>query len=218
MLKNNNPHSPSQTSKEEVANALSHGVALVAAVAAFPALIFKVINQGNQPEIVGATIFGITVVLLYLISTIYHALPPGRAKQIFHVLDHSAIFLLIAGTYTPFLLGALRGPLGWNFLAIIWGLAGLGLLLKAIFGTRYQVISTCLYLCMGWLILFVLEPLVFHVPRPGLLWLIIGGLAYTIGVLFFAMGKRVRYAHFVWHLFVMIGTSSHFIAVMWYAA
>lgn len=201
-----------------MANAISHGVALVASVVAFPVLISKAIGEDSLTGIVGATVFGLTVILLYFVSTVYHALPPSQAKQTFHVLDHSAIFLLIAGTYTPIMLGVLGGLLGWSMLAVVWGLAIVGLVLKFIFGTKHQVLSTGLYLFMGWLILFALGPLVQHIPRTGLLWLISGGLAYTIGVLFFALSKRVRYAHLVWHLFVMAGTASHFMAVMWYAA
>ncbi len=155
--------------------------------------------------------------MLYLTSTLYHALPRNRAKRVLQVLDHSAIFLLIAGTYTPFTLGVLHGALGWTLFSLVWGLAAAGVVLKAVDGIRSPILSTGLYLVMGWLVLIAARPLWLHMPLPGLLWLLAGGLAYTTGVAFFAM-ERVRYSHFVWHLFVLAGTACHFLAVLWYAA
>jgi hemolysin III len=157
------------------------------------------------------------VVLLYLTSTLYHALPRSRAKRVFRVLDHSAIFLLIAGTYTPFTLGVLHGTWGWALLGLVWGFAILGVVLKAVGGVRYPRLSTCLYLGMGWLILIAVKPLWLRVPPAGLLWLLAGGIAYTAGVALFA-AQRFRYTHFLWHLFVLAGTACHFIAVLWYSA
>jgi hemolysin III len=148
---------------------------------------------------------------------LYHALPRNRAKRVFRILDHGAIFLLIAGTYTPFTLGPLRGAWGWTLLGLVWVLALAGVVFKAVGGVRYPKLSTCLYIAMGWLIIVVIEPLRLNVPVPGFLWLLAGGIAYTAGVAFFAP-KRLRYSHFVWHLFVMAGTACHFAAVLWYAA
>ena len=202
---------------EEIANSVSHGVGVVAALAATPLLVLSATRRGDAFAIVGASIFAGSMVVLYLASTLYHALPRNRAKRVFRVIDHSAIFLLIAGTYTPFALGALRGGWGWTLFGVVWGLAALGVTLKSVAGIRYPWLSTTLYLAMGWLALIAIRPLWVHVPLAGWLWLIAGGLAYTAGVAFYA-AERVRYGHFVWHLFVLLGTVCHFFAVLWYAA
>ncbi len=207
-----------QSLGEEIANSVSHGVGLLAALAAAPVLIVTAARGGDAPAVVGASVFAAAVLLLYLTSMLYHALPRNRAKPIFQVLDHGAIFLLIAGTYTPFTLGVLRGPWGWTLFGLVWGLALAGVVLKAVGGIRYPRLSTGLYLAMGWLALIAIEPLWLHVPAGGLLWLLAGGIAYTAGVAFFAADERVRYSHFIWHLFVIAGTACHFIAVLWYAA
>jgi len=206
-----------QSFGEEIANSLSHGVGLLAAVAAIPTLVASAVRRGSLAGIVGASVFAVTVVLLYLTSTLYHALPRSRAKRVFRVLDHSAIFLLIAGTYTPFTLGVLRGTWGWALLRLVWGLAILGVVLKAVGGVRYPRLSTCLYLGMGWLILLAVRPLWLRVPPAGLLWLLAGGIAYTAGVALFA-AQRFRYTHFLWHLLLLAGSACHFIAVLWYSA
>jgi hemolysin III len=206
-----------QSLGEEIANSISHGVGLLAAVAAAPILVFAAIQRGGAAGILGASVFAATMVLLYLASTLYHALPRNRAKRVFQVLDHGAIYLLIAGTYTPFTLGVLSGTWGWTLLGLVWSLAVAGIVLTAVGGVRYPVISTCVYLAMGWLVLIAIKPLVLRVPPWGLFWILAGGIAYTTGVVFFA-ARRVRYSHFVWHLFVMAGTACHFIAVLWYAA
>ena len=202
---------------EEIANSVSHGVGLLAAVAAAPVLVLSAVQHDGATRIVGASVFAATMVLLYLTSTLYHALPRNRAKRVFRVLDHAAIFLMIAGTYTPFTLGVLRGPWGWTLFGLVWGLALAGVVLTAVGGVRYPKLSTCLYIAMGWLILIAVKPLWLLVPSWGLFWLLAGGIAYTVGVAFYA-AKRVRYSHFVWHLFVITGTVCHFIAVLRYAA
>jgi hemolysin III len=202
---------------EEIANSVSHGVGVVAALAASPLLVLGATRRGGALAIVGASIFAGSTVVLYLASTLYHALPNNRAKRVFRIIDHSAIFLLIAGTYTPFALGALRGSVGWTLLGVVWGLAAVGITLKSVAGIRYPWLSTALYLGMGWLALIAIRPLWVHVPVAGWLWLIAGGLAYTAGIAFYA-AERVRYAHFVWHVFVLLGTVCHFFAVLWYAA
>lgn len=183
---------------------------------ALPVLVLGAARHGPA-AVVGAAVFGITMALLYLTSTLYHALTPDRAKRVFRVLDHGAIYLLIAGTYTPFTLGSLRGPWGWSLLAIIWILAAVGVALKALRGIRHPRISTGVYLAMGWLVLVAAKPLLLRVPPWGLFWLVAGGLAYTVGVAFYAR-PRLRYGHFVWHLFVLAGTACHFVAVWFYAA
>ena len=207
-----------QSRGEELANSLSHGLGLIAALVAAPFLVLQAVRQGDAPFMVGASVFAATMVLLYLASTLYHALPVGRAKRVFRVIEHSAIFLLIAGTYTPFTLGVLRGTWGWSLLGVVWGIAVAGVVLKALNRLTHPIITTSLYLLMGWLIVIAAEPLSERVPAPGLLWLVAGGLAYTIGVFFFALDSRLRYGHFIWHLFVMAGTACHYFAVLWYAA
>jgi hemolysin III len=205
-----------QSLGEEIANAVSHGVGLLLAVVAALVLVVAAVQRGGAAEILGASIFGATMVLMYLTSTLYHALPRNRAKRVFRTLDHDAIFLLIAGTYTPFTLGPLRGTWGWRLFGLVWVLALAGIIYKTVGGVRYPKLSTCLYIAMGWLVIVAIEPLRLNVPTPGLFWLLAGGIAYTAGVAFFAP-KRLRYSHFVWHLFVIAGTACHFAAVLWYA-
>ena len=206
-----------QSPGEEIANSVSHGVGFLAAVAAAPVLVLSAVRSGGAARITGASVFAATMVLLYLTSTLYHALPGNRAKRVFQVLDHTAIFLMIAGTYTPFTLGVLHGTWGWTLFGLVWGLALAGVVLTAAGGVRYPKLSTGLYIAMGWLVLIAVKPLWLRVPPWGLFWLLAGGIAYTGGVAFYA-AKRIRYSHFVWHLFVISGTACHFIAVLRYAA
>ena len=207
-----------QSRGEELANSLSHGLGLIAALVATPFLIRHAVRHGDAGFIVGASIFAATMVLLYLASTLYHALPVGHAKRVFQIIEHSAIFLLIAGTYTPFTLGVLRGAWGWTLLGLIWSLALAGVTLKALNRMSHPILTTSLYLLMGWLIVIAASPLSARIPTSGLLWLVAGGLAYTVGVVFFAFDSRLRYGHFIWHLFVMAGTVCHYFAVLRYAA
>lgn len=201
---------------EEIANCVSHGVGLLGTLVATPFLVLAAARRGGAVAIVGASVFAGTAVALYVASTLYHALPRNRAKRVFRVIDHSVIFLLIAGTYTPFTLGVLRGVWGWTLFGVVWGLAVLGVTLKAVAGLRYPRLSALLYVGMGWLALIAIRPLWLHMPVAGWLWLIAGGLAYTAGLAFYA-AERVRYGHFVWHVFVLMGTACHFLAVLWYA-
>jgi hemolysin III len=206
-----------QSLGEEIANSVSHGVGLLAAAAAAPVLVVDGAREAGAAGVVGAGVFAAAAFLLYLTSTLYHALPRSRAKRMFQVLDHGAIFLLIAGTYTPFTLGVLRGAWGWALLGLVWSLALAGVVLKAVAGTGYPKLSLGLYLGMGWAVLIAARPLWLRLPAEGLLWLLAGGIAYTAGVAFFA-AERVRYSHFVWHLFVIAGTTCHVIAVLVSAA
>ena len=201
---------------EEIANSVTHGVALLASVAALPVLIVIAVLRRDPWQVVGGAIFGSTLILLYAASTLYHALPQPRAKRVFRVLDHSAIYLLIAGTYTPFALGALRGPWGWALLGAVWTLAALGITAKATLGFRFPRLSTAIYLLMGWLGVIAARPLLAEVGVAGVAWIIAGGLSYTLGVIFFAW-ERLRYGHMVWHLFVAAGSVCHFFAVLWHA-
>lgn len=209
-------HSRPQTLGEEIANSVSHGMALIAAIVAVPFLMASAHRLGAANR-VGAAVFATTMVLLYLASTVYHALPPGRAKGVVMKLDHGAIYIFIAGSYTPFALGALGGPWGWTLFGLVWSLAAVGITLKAYDRLSQPWLSTGLYLLMGWLVLIAAIPLVERVPLPGVALLVAGGLAYTVGVIFFILDSRVRYAHTVWHCFVVAGTSCHFFAVMDYA-
>jgi len=206
-----------QSQREEIANSISHGIGFVAALVGTPFLITQAARHGNVGFVVGASLFSATATFLYLASTLYHALPVGKTKRVFRVLEHSAIFLLIAGTYTPFTLGVLYGVWGWILLTIIWGLAAAGVVLKVFYRASLPILSTSLYLFMGWMVVIAIDPLVAKVPLPGLLWLIAGGLSYTIGVVFFAIDSRLQYAHLIWHLFVLAGTTCHYFAVLWYA-
>ena len=165
----------SQSFGEEIANSVSHGLALLAALIAFPVLVISAAQRSDAAGIVGASVFATTLVLLYLTSTLYHALPRTRAKRVFRILDHGAIYLLIAGTYTPFTLGVLRGSWGWTLFGLQWGLAVLGIVLKSVGGIRYAKLSVAVYLAMGWLVLIAAVPVMNHVPPWGLFWLVAGG-------------------------------------------
>ncbi len=206
-----------QSRGEEIANSVSHGVGLLAALGFTPVLLVAAARRGSAAAVVGAAVFATTVVLLYLASTLYHALPRPKAKRVFRVIDHNAIYLLIAGTYTPFALGVLRGPWGWSLFGVIWGLAALGIAGNAIGGMRFPRLTTGVYIAMGWLVVIAAKPMLDRMAPAGLLWLALGGLAYTGGVGFYAASRRVRYAHFVWHLCVLAGTACHFVAVQRYA-
>src|SRR6266704_3762154 len=173
------------TGGEEIANSVSHGIALGLAIAAAPVLIVMAARAGTAWNAVGASVFATTVVLLYLASTLYHAITHHKAKQIFRVLDHGAIFLLIAGTYTPFTLGVMRGPWGWTLFGLVWSLAVFGLTTKAIFGAHHRWLTVPLYLVMGWLAVIAAPQILFRLPIPALIWLLAGGFAYTAGVLCF---------------------------------
>ena len=207
-----------QSRGEEIANSVSHGLGLAASLGAAPFLIRHAVTNGDVGFLIGAGVFAATVVLLYLVSTLYHLLPVGPVKGVFQIIDHLAIFLLIAGTYTPFTLGVLRGAWGWMLLAIVWGLVVAGATLKAMGRLSHPWVSTGLYLLMGWLVLIAIKPAFARVPASGLLWLAAGGLAYTAGVPFFLTDARLRFGHFIWHVFVLAGTACHYCAVLGYAA
>jgi hemolysin III len=206
-----------QSLAEEIANSVSHGLGLAAALIAAPFLLVAASAHASSAFLVGTSIFVATMLLLYLGSTLYHAWPQTRLKCVLQVIDHSAIFLLIAGTYSPFTLGPLRGALGWTVFGLIWSLAVFGVIMKLKGGVRRPKLSMSLYLGMGWLILIVVRPLASAVPVETLIWLFAGGAAYTGGVIFL-VNDRVRYNHFVWHLFVLAGTICHFCAIFTCAA
>jgi hemolysin III len=203
--------------RDEIANSISHGLGLVLALVAVPVLVLSAMHAGDVRFLVGVSVFGATMVLLYLASTLYHSTTHEAAKCWFRLFDHTAIFLLIAGTYTPFALGVLRGPWGWSMLAAVWTLAIVGITLKIIARTRHSRISIVLYVLMGWLAVVATKPILELIPIPGILLILAGGIAYTGGLAFFG-AHRIKYHHFIWHLFVIAGTICHYFAVLWYGA
>jgi hemolysin III len=202
-----------QSVGEEIANSVVHGVALILAIVALPLLIDATHGLG-LPSFIGTCVFAATMILLYLTSTLYHSLPVGPTKRAVLRLDHGAIYFFIAGSYTPFALGAANGSWGWTLFGLVWSLAIIGAVLKALDRLSHPWLSTGLYLVMGWLVLIAAIPLVEHIPRHGVEWLMAGGLAYTVGVIFFVLDSRLRYSHAVWHCFVVAGTGCHFLAVI----
>ena len=207
-----------QSRGEELANSISHSVGLIAAIIATPFLLIKISGEDDTVLFVGVLIFACAILFQYASSALYHALPKGRSKQVMRTIEHSAIFVLIAGTYTPFTLGILRDSWGTALCILVWALAVVGVVLKSSNRLFHPRLSNALFLLMGWLIIVAVKPMLESVPPAGLLWLLAGGIAYTVGVIFYAASARVRYAHFAWHLFVMAGTGCHFIAVYGYSA
>jgi hemolysin III len=212
LIENNPAAEPRPPFGEEVANSVSHGAGLLAALAAGPPLIAHAVKNNKAWGVIGACVFVASIVAMYLASTHYHALPQGRSKRLLRTLEHCAIFVLIAGTYTPVTLIAIRGGWGWTLFGLVWCLATVGILLNTVTTTRHRWLPGVLYLALAWLIIFAIRPLSLSMPFAGLMWLLGGGIAYTVGMAFFA-ARRVPYCHFVWHLFVMAGTTCHFIAV-----
>lgn len=207
------PHARVYSRGEEIANWVTHGIGLAASIVGLTLLIVYSSVRGNAWHVVSFTVFGLTLLTLYMVSTIYHARRDERAKLFFQKLDHAAVFLLIAGTYTPFLLTHLRGAWGWSLFGVIWGLCGAGAVFQLCFGPRYRLASTLAYLFLGWLIVVALQPMIDRVP-PGGLWLLLaGGLCYTVGVIFYRW-HRLRYHHAVWHGFVLGGSTCHYLAVL----
>jgi hemolysin III len=182
-----------------------------------PFLIINAVNQGDAGHIVGTSIFAATAILLYLSSAVYHGLVAGKAKDLFRIIENSAIFFLIAGTYTPFTLGVLKGGWGWSIFGVVWGLVVVGVALKVFERKPHPLISIILYLLMGWLMVIAAYPLFVRMPTEGILLLVSGGLFYTLGVVFFLTDHKLRYGHLIWHIFVMAGTACHYFAVLWYA-
>ena len=205
-----------QSLGEEIANSVSHGIGFLIAIVVSPVLIFYAAKYGSAIGIVGVSVFSFSMVMLYIVSTLYHSLSRNKAKRVFQILDHCVIFLMIAGTYTPFTLSVLEGSLGWALFGLTWGLAVAGIVFQCVGGVKQKKLTMILYLIMGWLIIIAMKPLLINLPLWGLFWLLIGGFAYTAGAGFYA-AKKVRYAHFVWHLFVIAGSSCHYIAVLRYA-
>ena len=199
-------------------NSYSHLLGAVAATAGLAVLVVLAGRQGDAWKLVGFSVYGTTLVLLYLFSTLYHSVR-GRAKTILQKFDHHAIYLLIAGTYTPFTLVTLRGPWGWSLFGVVWGLAVLGIVVDSLHGRNARrILPVAIYVLMGWIALAALGPLIAALPRSGLLWLVGGGLFYTVGIVFYALDKKLRHAHGIWHLFVLAGSLCHYVAILLYVA
>ena len=196
-------------------NSITHLVGAVLALIGATVLITLAGMEGSATRIVSFAVYGTTLFLLYLSSTLYHSLR-GRAKDVFQTLDHHAIYLLIAGTYTPFTLVALKGKTGWWLFGAVWGLAIFGIVLDTVRGEGGRLISLIIYLLMGWLILFALGPIVAALPPAGFRWLVAGGLFYTVGVIFYVLDSRWPWCHGIWHLFVLAGSVSHYFAILLY--
>ena len=202
------------TIEEEIFNSVTHGIGTILSIAALVLLVVHAVGKGDIWHIVSYTIFGSTLVLLYLSSTLYHSFTKEKIKNLFARFDHAAIFLLIAGTYTPFLLTVLRGTLGWTLFGIIWGSAITGVIIRSIYLNRFHNLMVALYLVMGWMIVFAGRSIVKGLPSPSLLFLFLGGIFYSVGVIFY-MWRNLKYAHGIWHLFVLAGSIMHFFAVMY---
>lgn len=201
--------------RAEIANAVTHGIGAGMSIAGLIVLVAIAARDGGPYHIVGSAVFGITLVLLYLASTLYHSLPYPRAKRVFRILDHSAIYLLIAGSYTPFLLVNINGAWGWSIFGVIWGLALCGIVFKVYFVGRYDLISTIVYILMGWVVVVAWVPVKAAIPTGGLVLLLLGGLSYTGGTIFYAW-HRLPFHHAIWHLFVLGGSILHYLAVLYY--
>ena len=200
---------------EEIANSITHGLGSLLAIGGLAVLVGFASVHGNAWHVTTCSIFGATLIFSYLSSTLYHSIPQPEAKRVLKVIDHAAIYLLIAGTYTPFTLVSLRGPWGWSLFGTIWGLALLGVILKTTMLGKISGISTAIYLAMGWIVLIAIKPMLTAVEPGGLLLLLLGGLAYSGGVIFY-LWKRLPYNHAIWHLFVLAGSFCHFFAILFY--
>jgi hemolysin III len=203
----------SQTWREELANAASHGLGCVLALAAMPALAEQVQADRYPIRHLGVVVFITSMVLMYLVSAVYHALPVGQAKRWLRKCDHAVIFIFIAGSYTPFALGQVQRGQGWGILAAVWGIAVVGVALKLTDRLKHKLLSTALYLAFGWLVAVVAQPMMASLPSMGLRLLVAGGVAYSLGCVFFLLDRRMPYSHLVWHLFVITGSTCHFLAV-----
>lgn len=199
--------------REEIANAITHGIGALASAAAGAVLVTLATLHGTRMQMISAIVFCSSLLLLYTSSTLYHAIPSPAAKRRLKVFDHCAIYMLIAGTYTPFALNGLRGSVGWWLFGVAWGLAAIGMVFKLFFTGRFKLFSTLVYIGMGWMVVFAIKPMIASIPLSALVWLLVGGVAYTAGTVFYH-NERLRYSHAVWHLFVLAGSTCHYVAVI----
>ncbi len=206
---------PKYSPGEEIANGVTHGIGILLALAGLIVMLYFAARYGSARHLVSSTVFGLTLIFAYTTSTLYHSIPLPGPKRILRTFDHAAIYLLIAGTYTPFTLVSLQGPWGWSLFGAIWGLAVLGIACKVLLPVRFSRISLLFYIGMGWAVVVATRPMLAQVEVAGLWLLLAGGLAYTGGILFYIL-DRLPYNHMIWHLFVMAGSSLHFFAILFY--
>ncbi len=214
-LKNKIPL-PDYTLGEEITNSVTHGIGTMLSITALVLCIVRSAIHYDAWAVVSSAIYGSTLVVLYLMSTIYHSLARNKAKRVFRIIDHCSIFLLIAGTYTPYTLVSIRGPLGWSMFGVIWGMAIAGIVFNAIDLEKFSKISFICYLVMGWAVVMAIKPIIASVAKGGLILLLAGGIAYSLGAVFYAVGAKKKYIHSVWHIFVIIGSVLHFFSVFFY--
>ena len=207
---------PKYTLGEELMSSISHGVGALLSIAALVLCVVFSAIHGNPAAVVASALYGSSLVILYTMSCLYHALKPNKAKRVFRIFDHCSIFLLIAGTYTPYTLVTLAGTTGWILFGVIWGAAILGIVLNAIDLEKYSKISVACYLAMGWAVIFAIKPLIAALPTGGLIYLLLGGIAYSVGVILYALGSKRRYMHSIWHFFVLAGSILQFFSVFFY--
>ncbi|MFP7734902.1 PAQR family membrane homeostasis protein TrhA [Priestia aryabhattai] len=203
------------TRGEEIANAITHGIGAVLSIVGLTLLIVLSSLEGTPWHVISFTIYGVTMLLLYVSSTLVHSFPEGKAKDLFEIFDHSSIYLFIAGTYTPFLFIAVKGTIGWTLFGIVWGIALAGIVFKAFFVKKFLFISTILYVFMGWMIVFAWDSLTQNIAHQGIVLLVVGGVLYTIGAVFYVW-RGFRFHHMIWHIFVLGGTVLHFLAIILY--
>lgn len=216
MIKVLRKPSAAQTITEELFNAFTHGLGIVLSIIALVALFIPAYNQGDPLKIISSIVYGLSLVTMYTASTLYHSFKLPHIKQALRVFDHSSIYVLIAGTYTPFTLVTLHGAWGWTLFGIIWGLAIAGVLFKLFFTGRFNKLSLAIYLLMGWLVVIAIKPFIAAMPTGGLVWLALGGLCYTVGVIFYILDGKYYLSHALWHLFVLGGSICQFFAVLYY--
>lgn len=202
------------TVSEEIFNSITHGIGALLSIAALVILTVYAVNKGTTWHMVSFPIFGVSLFLLYLSSTLYHSFTKEKIKNLFARFDHAAIFLLIAGTYTPFVLTTLRGPLGWTLFGIIWGLAAAGIVIRSIYLTRFRKLMVGIYVAMGWMFMIAIVPMIQNLPASSIIFLFIGGGCYSLGVIFYAW-RNLKYGHGIWHLFVLAGSITHFFSVLY---
>ncbi len=212
---NRSAYKPEYSVAEEIANSVTHGVGMLLSISGLAVMVSFASVNGTIWHVTACSVFGATLIISYAASTLYHGIPQPAAKRVLKVIDHVAIYLLIAGTYTPFTLISLRGPWGWSLFGTIWGLALLGVVLKITMLGKIKGISTAIYLAMGWIVVVAFKPMLAAVETGGLLVLLAGGLAYSAGVIFYAW-DRLPYNHAIWHLFVLAGSACHFFAILFY--
>jgi len=213
LMKNARSQIGPYTTGEEIANSVTHGVGAALAVAALVVLVVLAARRGDAWRVVSFSVYGATLILLYLASTLYHAFPWPRVKRLFKIFDHTSIYLLIAGTYTPVCLVALRGAWGWTLFGLIWAMAVGGILFKVFLIGRARILSVVFYIGMGWLAVIAVKPMWTLMPKASIAWIFAGGAFYTLGIVFYAM-KKVRYHHAVWHGFVLCGSVAHFFGML----